>query len=161
MIGRLVRALFGKRLQAIAGKRAPDFTIGGADRPYLLRWFLIPRNPVFNVYLHEFRRDDDDRALHDHPWFNCSILIEGRYVEHTIRAGGVNRRLERKPGDLVLRSPWAAHRIELKAWPCLSLFITGPRLRAWGFHCPTRWVHWREFTDPVDSGAVGRGCGEP
>lgn len=47
--------------------RAPDFYIGGNANPYLLRWWVIPRNRFFNVYLHKFLRDDDDRALHDHP----------------------------------------------------------------------------------------------
>src|SRR3546814_8204117 len=42
--------------------RKPDITIGGEDNPYLRRWYIIPRNRWFNVYLHEFLRDDDDRA---------------------------------------------------------------------------------------------------
>ena len=67
-----------------AAARSPDFIIGGHEDPYLLRWFLIPRNPVFNVYVHLFLRSDEDRALHDHPWAaNCSILLEGQYLEHT------------------------------------------------------------------------------
>ena len=57
--------------------RTPDLVIGGWDDPYLLRWWLIPRNRWFNVYLHLFLRSDDDRALHDHPWFNLSFLLEG------------------------------------------------------------------------------------
>jgi hypothetical protein len=51
----------------IAGSRPPDFVIGG-DSPYMLRWWIIPRNKFFNIYLHRFLRSDDDRALHDHPW---------------------------------------------------------------------------------------------
>lgn len=39
----------------------PHFYIGGIAKPYLLRWFLIPRNPWFNIYLHKFLCDDDDR----------------------------------------------------------------------------------------------------
>src|SRR3546814_20880058 len=79
--------------------RAPSFVIGGEDNPYLRRWYIIPRNRWFNVYLHEFLRDDDDRALHDHPWVNLSILLRGQYVEHTAtgatlrRAGAIKFRL--------------------------------------------------------------------
>lgn len=140
-------------------RRMPDFIIGGAHAPYLLRWFVIPRNPVFNIYVHEFRRSDDDRALHDHPWINLSILVAGEYTEHTIRAGGIHVRRVRREGDLVLRGPRHAHRIELHEGPCLTLFITGPRLRAWGFHCPAAgWIHWKAFTRSDDKGAIGRGC---
>jgi hypothetical protein len=141
-------------------RRAPDFIIGGADRPYLLRWFVIPRNKVFNVYLHNFRRSDDDRALHDHPWANASILLRGRYVDHTIAAGGISHRQELEAGAVRIR--WTgriAHRVELTDGPCWSLFITGPRYRQWGFHCPEQgWIHWEKFTAPEDIGSIGKGC---
>lgn len=142
-------------------RRRPDLVIGGPLLPYLMRWYVIPRNPVLNIYLHRFLRSDDDRALHDHPWVNASYLLEGSYTEHTIAAGGIHNRHERRAGAIVLRGPRAAHRIELNnVGPCTTLFITGPRMRDWGFHCPAGWVHWRRFTDPRDEGAIGRGCGE-
>ena len=146
-------------LIARAGRRQPDFVIGGADRPYLLRWWLIPRNPVFNVYLHLFMRSDDDRALHDHPWANASILLRGRYTEHTIAAGGVHQHRVLAAGAVKVRpSGRAAHRIELTDGPCWTLFITGPRYRQWGFHCERGWVHWKRVTARDDQGAVGAGC---
>ena len=63
--------------------RKPDFIIGPKDAPYLRRWWIIPRNRLFNIYLHQILRSDDDRALHDHPWINCSIILKGRYMEVT------------------------------------------------------------------------------
>lgn len=140
----------------------PGFVIGEPDRPYLLRWFVIPRNHFFNIYLHRIIRSDDDRALHDHPWVNCSILLSGHYFEHRILAGGVETSTRREGGAVVFRLPGAAHRLEVTpGTPAVSLFITGPRVRQWGFHCPQAgWVHWREFTAPGAKGQVGRGCGE-
>lgn len=139
--------------------RQPDRVIGGDARPYLLRWYLIPRNPVFNVYLHLFLRSDDDRALHDHPWANLSLLLRGRYLEHTIAAGGIERRQELAAGDWRLRpSGRFAHRIELIDGPCWTLFVTGPRYREWGFHCAREgWIHWLNFTDDAGTG-IGKGC---
>ena len=61
--------------------RAPDFIIGGAEDAYMLRWWVIPRNRWFNIYLHKILRDDDPRALHDHPWWNISIVLKGGYLE--------------------------------------------------------------------------------
>lgn len=140
--------------------REPDRIIGSADHPYMRRWYIIPRNPLFNVYLHQFLRSDDDRALHDHPWWNCSILIDGRYVEHTIDAGGISRRVERRAGAFKIRWVKYAHRIELfPGETCWTVFITGPRFRIWGFHCRLGWRDWREFTNTSDGGAtIGRGC---
>lgn len=148
------------RLLRIAD-RQPDFTIGSDASPYLRRWWVIPRNPIFNVYLHQFLRSDDDRALHDHPWWNVSVLLKGQYREHTIMAGGIERRKMRCAGNVKFRLAKCAHRIELTDGPCWTLFITGPRFRSWGFHCPVAgWVHWRDFTAADDHGQVGRGCSD-
>lgn len=142
-------------------KRPADFVIGGSDNPYLFRWWLIPRNVVFNVYLHRIVRSDDDRALHDHPWWNLSIILKGAYIEHTIAAGGINRRAVRSAGAIKFRLGKAAHRLELVGVECWTLFITGPRFRAWGFHRPDAgWVHWKNFTASDDKGAIGRGCNQ-
>jgi len=163
----------------VGRNRVPDFIVGGRDRPYLLRWWLIPRNPILNVYLHCFLRDDDDRALHDHPWAWASVLLKGAYVEHTIDKGGIHRRQLRQAPSIKVSGPWRAHRVELlsgkvyadlgdevllddynptRRVPCWTLFITGPRMRQWGFHCERGWVHWKKFTDPTDSGQTGPGC---
>lgn len=157
-------------------RRPPDFVIGGQENPYLRRWWLIPRNRFFNVYLHQFLRSDDDRALHCHPWSNASILLRGSYIEHTIAAGGIHhKRLLTSAGRLrdrvrVRPSGKIAHRVELleeraAPWtatytvPCWTIFITGPRYREWYFHCPERGlVPWQEFVDARDHGAVGKGC---
>ena len=146
------------RLARVGTSRQPDMLIGKPGDTYMERWFVIPRNPVFNVYLHHFLRSDDDRALHDHPWCNMSILLQGRYTEHTISDGGVHQRRVFTAGDTKIRGARYAHRVELTHGPCWSLFITGPKLRSWGFHCPNGWRHWKEFTDPTDPGKIGKGC---
>lgn len=153
----MIQHLF-RAFERIADRRPPDFIVGGKEDPYLMRWWVIPRNRFFNVYLHHFLRSDDDRALHDHPWWNLSILLKGEYTEHTIAAGGVHRAVIRRAGQFKFRGAKSAHRIELHNGPCWTLFLTGPTLRTWGFHCPRGWRSWKEFVDDRDSGKVGRGC---
>lgn len=158
----LTQRLCAYLISNVAARRDPDQVIGEHHQPYLCRWYIIPRNRWFNVYLHQFWRSDDDRALHDHPWWSLSLLLRGHLVEHTIDRGGVHRRRRIACGAWRLRSSRFAHRLEVDSTkvPVWTLFITGPRLREWGFHCPQRWVGWRDFTDPNDSGQIGRGCGE-
>lgn len=145
----------GQNLMTLRPDREPDFRIGPADDPYMLRWWLIPRNEVFNVYYHRILHDDDDRALHDHPWPSFSVLIRGKLRETTPEGSRVYL-----PGDCVYRGPELAHRLELvDDSPAETLFITGPRVREWGFHCPKGWVHWRDFVGE-NIGEIGRGCGE-
>lgn len=158
-----------------ARNREPDFVIGGAERPYLQRWWLLPRNRFFNLYVHRFLRSDEDRALHDHPWlFNASWLLKGDYAEHTIREGGIAVRTLRMEGDWKFRWGRSPHRVELlygyavvekrlveygPPIPCWTLFITGPVVRQWGFYCMERgWIHWKKFTAAEDPGAIGKGC---
>lgn len=145
--------------------RNPDFTIGSVERPYLLRWWVIPRNRFFNIYLHQFLRSDDDRALHDHPWINCSILLKGRYIEHRSDGQVLLRKPWRPwaPWRLTFRFPTSSHRVELlrtDGWelPVWTLFVTGPRVREWGFWCPKGWIHWQRFVAMGNPGEIGPGC---
>lgn len=149
-----------------ARNREPDFVIGGHEHPYLRRHWLIPRNRFFNIYAHEFLRSDDDRALHDHAYlFNASWLLEGRYIEWVPHKGNAQRPWPKflYAGDWKFRWGSSPHRIELcdegsGEIPCWTVFITGPRVREWGFYCPKQWIHWRKFTSADDPGAIGRGC---
>lgn len=135
----------------VMASRPPDFVIGN---DYLRRWWVVPRNDYANLYLHEFRASDDDRALHDHPWASTSVIIAGRYLEHTPDGA-----FERKAGDVVSRAAEALHRVELfPEETAITLFFTGPKVREWGFACPQGWRHWTEFVDTSDTGRVGRGC---
>jgi hypothetical protein len=129
--------------------RSPDFVIGDN---YLARWWVIPRNSVFNVYLHCISKNDDDRALHDHPWWNVSVILKGAYREVMPDGDRILRR-----GRIAFRRSTALHRLEVVDGPVWSLFITGPRVREWGFACPQGWVHWKAFTS-ADGRNVGKGC---
>lgn len=145
----------------------PNFIIGSPGNPYLLRWYLIPRNRWLNIYLHKFCRDDDDRALHDHPWWFVSLMIRGRYTEiiaHDHNTGEGRGFIRSAPG-LAFRRAEHRHRVVLdwkdgKQIPCWTIVITGPKVRTWGFWCPRGFVPWFNFVDQRDSGNIGKGCGE-
>lgn len=141
-------------------KKEPDLYIGGKENPYLIRWYVIPRNRFFNIYLHKIVRDDDDRALHDHPWWSISLLLKGPLIEVDNSGSHLY-----DTWKIRIRKASYAHRLIIPSWVKLrkeavwTLFFTGPKLREWGFHCPQGWRHWSDFTD--ESGArVGRGCEE-
>ena len=122
---------------------------------YLTRYYVIPRNAWFNVYLHKFTADDDHRALHDHPWWSISLLLKGRLTEHLPKMQ--QREIEQfKP---VYRPVGHPHRMTLQTRTAWTLFITGPVVRQWGFHCPKGWVHWEDYTDESGN-RIGAGCGE-
>lgn len=136
----------------------PHFVIGAR---YVLRWYIWPRNKWLNLYLHKFQHDDDDRALHDHPWWFVSLMLRGSYVE--VLQGGT--KWWRRAGSLAFRPADHAHRVVLprdddgNMKPCWTLVLTGPVVREWGFHCPKGWRSWKVYTAGVeDYGQTGRGC---
>lgn len=131
--------------------RSADQVIG---EKYMLRWFLIRKPGIRNLYLHKYLGSDDDRALHDHPWRSWSILLWGNLIEVTPDGEKRIRLLMPK-----FRSAEFSHRLILKSNTAVTLFYTGKKVREWGFHCPKGWVHWRDFTD-ANGNQTGAGCGE-
>lgn len=151
------------RIIARITRRDCDLPIGGKADSYLRRWYVIPRNRWFNLYLHNIRRSDDDRALHDHPWWNCSIILKGAYVEIVPTRGATTVSKYRATGSVTFRAARDSHRLVItdKSGPVWTLFITGPKLRRWGFWCTKGWVDFEDFTAGPQGELVGRGCGEP
>lgn len=170
------------RIRSWAHKKTqtpPDFIIRPRGVDQTLRWWVIPRNRFFNIYLHKFVLSDEDRALHCHPWPNCSILIDGQYIEHTPK--GI---FLRHQGFMYFRPAKSPHRVELRVSllgergirivaprslnhtdfdcpepiPVITLFITGPKIREWGFWCPQGFRRWQDFCDSRDHGVIGKGC---
>lgn len=148
--------------------RKPDQIIGkfredgaGEDTVFLNRWWIIRRAKAkrfrFNIYLHQFVRSDEDRAMHDHPWWSVSFCLSGSAVEHYEDRGCVLALTPRAIREVpwlwpIFRKATHTHRIELTSdQPLWTLFITGPKTREWGFHCPQGWRHWKDF-------AFGQGC---
>lgn len=159
MLSRWVaRRLRRSLVDGIAARRPPDFVIGDRADPYMLRWWILPRNRWFNAYLHHFLKDDDDRALHDHPFWSLSLTLDGDLME-IYRKRGTDRLRTVETGDLILRSGRFAHRMIVPR-PSWTLFITGPRYREWGFLCKSGWKPWQEFVAANSPGERGRGCGE-
>ncbi len=142
--------------------RPPDQVIGkfrefGADENtvFMNRWWIVRRAKAkrfrFNIYLHQFIRSDEDRALHDHPWWSVSFLIKGNATElfYTKNKNITVRKIPRFWP--VFREATHTHRIVIGNKPVWTLFITGRKTRDWGFHCPQGWRRWKDF-------AFGQGC---
>ena len=60
-------------------QRPPAKTIG---ERYLTRWHVIPKNRLFNLYLHHVQADDPDTHLHD---YGKAKVREGRKMGHVTR----------------------------------------------------------------------------
>lgn len=130
---------------------------------YLDRWGV--ECSFGGVFLHKMNAPDPGIDLHDHPWFFCSFIVWGGYVEErstrdrasAIAAWAEGVRLEQRGAPrrrrwLSLQSTplgWAHRITELRRGTSWSLVLHGPKVRTWGFFLPTGWVDWMTYEDTV------------
>lgn len=131
-------------------KTLPNRIITLNGEIYMKRWYLIPHNRFFQIYLHEILKSDADRELHDHPWWSVSFILEGAYMEVWSRLDE-NQEIEhhnlRIPGYVGGRKATTAHRLELPPGikRVRTIFITGRDKQEWGFWTKEGWVQSDEF----------------
>lgn len=142
-----IRKWLCRRAQRITCERSPDYTIPCATGDYLLRWYIV-RNHYLSIYVHLILASDDDRAMHDHRSATLSIILDGGYDELVPTNGDPfwPRLRIRRPGDFVFRLPRDLHRLQVpNSGYALTLFVTGPTVRKWGFQTPGGWLYHKDY----------------
>lgn len=132
---------------------------------YMVRgWLVKPAWWTFGcgARVHCTLQSDNDRHLHDHPWWNISVLLRNGYDEVMPYNGGagewtwlrsigdwseVTYTRWRGAGDVVFRRATDRHRLNVaEGQPAYSLFIVGPRKRLWGFYTgPGQFTPWETY----------------
>ncbi len=126
--------IYGVVVLALLTRLIPMMILKG----YLWRWHLVPRNKVFNVYLHVMI-GNDDRVYHDHPWRSVSLCLWGTLRESLLDpATGELTYRYLKPGSIIQRGLGCRHFLALGRGSkvVVTLFVTGPMLSggAWYFY---------------------------
>ena len=113
----------------------------GSGESILANRTVIRRSAEGCIYVHEWLRSDPD-DLHDHPWDFVSIVLRVGYWEQM-----ESERLWRPPGSMVLRKAQERHRVEIdRAGPRpLSMIVTGPEIREWGFQTASGFIIGRDY----------------
>jgi len=112
------------------------------------------------VYIHVFLRSDRD-DLHDHPWNFCTWIARGDYIEErllglpslssdaktvsTYRSADKNWFIKRKATDMhrvILKRSYSIEELDVAP---MTLCITGPVKREWGFLKDGIWVKWKTY----------------
>ena len=163
LLGGLLAALLRKILIRRASQ-TPYFHLA----EYMERFWLIPKSDrlPFSARVHRILRSDVDSAMHDHPWWNWSFVLENGYHEvMPVPANGVLPRgavllpgnphepayaIHRPPGSFVRRTVATRHRLVLLDGPVWSLFVMGRKQAKWGFwvaeNATMKKIHWTEYT---------------
>lgn len=137
--------------------------------PYLNRWYVL-RTQRLGIFIHQFVRSDEDRALHDHPWSFLVIPLWGGYIEHSdttledadfldllkltsaqAEEAFESRRVPRSRRVWPIistryRSTKYRHRVELiKGRHSWSLFFRFTKVREWGFWPKDGFIQWNKW----------------
>lgn len=54
--------------------------LGNPDCPYITRW-VLDLGRLGSLRLHHWYGNDDQRALHNHPWGFLTVVLSGSYVD--------------------------------------------------------------------------------
>jgi hypothetical protein len=129
--GLLVPTLVRELLLAYA-RRNPYFHLSD----YMERFWLVKHNDQKSnraARVHHIKRSDHDRALHDHPWNNCSIVMRNGYWE--VVPGAFQQSLEN--GTLLTTPAFAELGATIAALPGAQV----PRAQRNAY--AAMGVHWR------------------
>ncbi len=143
-------------IQRYVKNRKPNLTVfNDRGEVYLERWHIIPRNPYFNIYLHKFTKSYAE-VLHDHPWCSLSYTISGVVLETILtkrpkRLCDIGAYLKERivmKGAWMVRSSKMFHYITtLNQTPVWTIFITGPKIKEWGFLTERGLIHNLQYEE--------------
>lgn len=163
--------------------KTPFTHLPSTDNPiYMERYWLFNPYPVsskdrprfqfpWSIRLHWIKREDQDRAMHDHPWNARTIILKGGYQEKRLLSsddplakaalGQVidhpemgsfdwsraesTQHFNRIPGDTATLKHNEYHQITHVLEGTWTMFITGPWLGDWGFLVDGKKVWWRTY----------------
>ena len=128
--------------QQIAPKKTKLFQIrwneplGEKECPYAYRWVFIFFG--FSVRIHKWKRSDDKRFMHDHPWWFITLVLKGSYADVSEKGRDTLKRFSFR-----YRPSSHKHYVEIPKGGCWTILFTGKPLRNWGF-----WVNGK-FKRPL------------
>jgi len=132
--------IFRAAEEMVAVEPARLTTIGRGNS-VLANRLIVRKDSHGSIYVHRWHRSDPE-DFHDHPWDFVSLILKGGYYE--TRPDG---RVWRSPGSIVFRNATDRHRVEVdKNFPFpISMIITGPIIREWGFWVAGNFIHHTEY----------------
>lgn len=148
--------------------RTPGITwgqrLGEPGCEYLRRW-VLNLGKLGSIRVHHWTGSDDDRALHDHPWWFVTIVLQGGYTDVsacTVCGGsgqfhphlpmgcppckGTGRAYEHVRAPAIrFRRALHAHTVKVDCDGAWTLMLCGPVSRDWGFYTSEGWKRMRRY----------------
>lgn len=88
---------------------------------------------IFSLRIHRWYRADDDRALHDHPFWFWTIILRGGYTDISKNVYGTTYWDTLTAGSSRFRPAEFKHTVQKVLPNTWTFLITGRGGRRWGF----------------------------
>lgn len=100
---------------------------GLPECPYFYRTILDFK--WFSFRIHYWLASDDLRIAHDHPYWFITLVLWGGYFDLDFEGKLDYLHI----GSIRFRKATHRHKVQLRKSPTITLLLTGPSTRRWGF----------------------------
>lgn len=111
---------------------------------YLTRLTLLT-TPLFGIKLHKIHLPDSDRGLHTHPWSFISFILRGGYVELESKMPQTGSLKIKNINWFSYKNTITAHKIIRVKPKTLTLVLTGPKIKSWGYWNRKHFIDWQDY----------------
>jgi hypothetical protein len=118
--------------------------LGKSECPYMRRFVLLIFD--FGIRLHVWKRSDDKRYFHNHPWWFFTFVLKGSYSDYGLntKTGAVTID-ELKQFSFRFRNADHYHFVKVPPKGAITLVISGPPMQNWGFWINNRMMRPLRF----------------
>lgn len=104
--------------------------LGEIECPYAYRYVFLFFD--FAIRIHVWKRSDDKRYKHTHPWWFCTFVLKGSYTD-VYDLYGEEKRDELTKFSFRFRRANHKHYVEVPKEGCITILFTGRPMQKWGF----------------------------
>lgn len=104
--------------------------LGEVECPYAYRYVFLFFG--FAIRIHVWKRSDDKRFMHSHPWWFITLVLKGSYTD-VYDDNGVTKRDVLNRFSIRLRRANHKHYVEVPREGCITILLTGRPKQKWGF----------------------------
>lgn len=118
--------------------------VSKAGEVHFRRWAVV-ETKLFNIYVHNILKSDEEQDPHDHPWAFLSFVLSGGYSERVWAPFGTHL-FVRGPGAIVYHSTKDFHKLTLLRDQAWTLVFTGSRTHdPWGYRTMSSWIDYKTY----------------
>jgi hypothetical protein len=104
--------------------------LGEVECPYAHRYVFLFFG--YALRIHVWKRSDDKRFMHSHPWWFMTFVLKGSYTD-VYDENGIVKKDTLKRFSFRFRKADHKHYVDVPKGGCITILLTGRPIQKWGF----------------------------